>query len=123
MAQAALDEASALAREYGHAAWEPGTVPPLAANLVARAVARYLRNPADYSRSRSGDEVVEWAGEAGGLDFTTEERRLLRSLSGRGVIASVPVIAWRSQPVEETGRVPVSGGEKPFPYYSGGGPW
>lgn len=127
MAAAALLEASDLAREYGRADWvDPASTPRLVINLVLAACVRYLRNPEGYTSSRSGDETVEWSrsAAAGGVSFSRNEIRLLRSIGGRAQFGSVEISAWNSRPAPATGYVPVAGPGSPFPLYaSDTDPW
>jgi hypothetical protein len=122
MANAALEEASDLAREYGRESWStPATTPRLVRGLVVTAVARYLRNPDGYLRSRAGDEVVEWAdtedASGGGVYFTRAEIRLLRGVAGTVAFSTAPVIAWDTKPPPTIGYVPTAGGA-PFPMFA-----
>ncbi|MFC4334083.1 hypothetical protein [Salininema proteolyticum] len=120
LAASALAEASDLAREYGRDWVDADRCPRLVRGLVARATARFVRNPDGYARSRSGDESVEWAEGAagdGGVFYTEPEIRLIRSLAGRSDIHSVEVIAWGTRQTDRTGYIPVEDG-KPFPYFA-----
>ena len=127
VAQAALDDASALACGYGRA-WEPAATPRLVRMLVLKVVVRYLRNPDGYTQSRAGDESVAWndaAGEnAGSVYFTDDEIKLLRSLAGKTpTVTSVPISAWGPQRKAPVGLVPALGGS-PFPLFaSDENPW
>lgn len=126
IAQAALEDASGLARHYGKN-WEPATAPSLVRILVLRACKRYMDNPQGYTQSRAGDETLGWSdahGEnAGTVYFTKDEQDLLRSLAGeKAGIYSAPMVAWGTKP-QATGTVPVDYGGDPFPFYAGGEPW
>ncbi|MFI5840551.1 hypothetical protein ACIA8K_12665 [Catenuloplanes sp. NPDC051500] len=140
IAEAALQDASDLAMEYGRE-WPEDAPPRQVRVLVLRAARRFVENPQGYTTSRAGDETVQWsdaAGEnAGSVYFTREEQKLLAGIAGRGVgLTSVTASAWgpqstsrRMRKVGETispsAYVPVNGSpNSPFPYFGDGlEPW
>lgn len=122
--EAALEDASDLARAYGKASWfDTTTSPRLARTLVLKAAARYMKNPDGYTQSRAGDETLGWsdaAGEnAGTVYFTKDEIKLLERLAGRSQgVMSVPILAWRTTAARsrfpDTEYAPTD--TKPFPW-------
>ena len=114
VAEAALEDASDLARAYGRTWWDEtlseNTAPRLVRTLVLKACARYMKNYQGYTQSRAGDETVMWADAAGEnlgqVYFTRDEIKMVEGLAGkRTALISVPVIAWRSKPLDN-GTVP-----------------
>ena len=129
VANAALEDASDLARGYGKNWVDALTAPRLVRTLVLGACVRYMKNQESYTLSRAGDETVQWESQgekAGVVHFTDDERRLLAALGGKSSIFSVPVNAWRTQPrsYRDQGYVPAADGTKPFPMFnSDTSPW
>lgn len=131
MAEAALEEASELVRAFGCATWEVWNCPPIAKQVVLRAVKRYMTNPEGYIQSRAGDETVilsDGGVEMQSVFLTETEKKLLARAAGGNRLTSVPTTAWgrmrRSPYTDQPGYVPVAGGGKPFPFFpSGEGPW
>lgn len=128
IALGALEDASDLACHYGKSWADAASAPRQVRTLVLRACKRFMENPSGYTQSRAGDETVAWndkAGElAGTVYFTRDEQELLRGLAGgRRGIYSAPLTAWGPQRAGPVGLVPVQGGQKPFPYFAGDGPW
>lgn len=125
VAEAAIEDASDLAREYGRD-WASATVAPRTVLvLVRRAVVRHIKNINGYTTSRAGDETLQWSDEAGehmaDLYFTEDEQQMLARLAGRsgGGFTSVGGYAWSSRPsLNVTGYVSTSPGGDPFPYYA-----
>lgn len=127
LAEASLEDLSDDARFYGSHAWKtPESTPRQVKSLVARAVARHLRNPDGFTVSRAGDETVGWTdkGDDGGvLAFTEREQKTLRQIAGKGGLTSVRVVAWGERDPVREGFVPTVSGT-PFPYYSSdSSPW
>lgn len=128
--QAALEDASDLARYYGREWPTAASAPRLVKTLVLKAAARYMRNPEGYTQSRAGDETLAWndaAGEnAGTVYFTRDEQRLIAELAGRAKGLSTRRIVSHG-PADRAlqGFVPVQGAStKPFPYFSADeSPW
>lgn len=122
MALAALDDASNIVRAYG-LNWTRANAPALAKTVVAKATARYLRNPEGYSISRAGEEHVEWGrveGSEPGVFLTQAEQKMIANLARPSGIYTAPVFAWNGNKelkAEQQGYVPTQHGSK-FPYYS-----
>lgn len=72
MIAAYLEDASDAARYYGRE-WTPIDCPAAVSRIVASAVARFMRNPDNYSQSRAGDETVSWAERDEEIDWFTEK--------------------------------------------------
>lgn len=126
MAEAALEDASDLARAYGRSTWvDASTAPRLVRTTVLTACTRYMKNPGGYTQSRAGDETLGWAevGEqAGAVYFTENEIKLLKGLSGQGTggIVSVSTFAYGERPARKAiVWIPEQPGHSAFPFFSG----
>lgn len=101
LANATLWDLSDDARYYGNGNWSAINVPRQVKSLIARAAARFLRNPDGYMQSRAGDEAVHWpdAGDAAGVAvFTKTEQVMLRVIAGRRrQLSSAPLAAYSPQ--------------------------
>ncbi|MEU4155700.1 hypothetical protein [Actinoplanes sp. NPDC026670] len=127
MAEAALEDATALAMEYGRE-WPEDDPPRLVKTLVLRSVRRYMENPDGFTTSRAGDETVQWSDahgrDAGSVYFTRDEQALLKGLAGRTPgLMSASVSAWGPQrplPRDVTaGYVPAAGmPHSEIPYFA-----
>ena len=121
MIDAGLEEATDLAVYYG-ASWTDENVPGPVKRIVARAVARWIRNPDGLEQSRAADETLQWSerAAAGNVEFTPEEIERVRAL-GRPV---VPSFGSASVTTDYMGGgsggfspyVPVAHGGRPFPF-------
>ena len=103
MAEAALEDASDLARGIGKQSWvDASTAPRLVRTTVLQACKRYMQNPAGYTQSRAGDETLGWADigdRAGAVYFTKDEQALLRGLAGQASgLYIANTYAWSSRP-------------------------
>jgi len=125
IAEAALEDASELARSYGRDWVDAATAPRLIRTLVLKACARFMRNPAGYTQSKAGDESVMWSDRGdtalGEVYFTKGEQKMIAQLAGRtDGLSSAPITAWKST-ITDNGTVPdgtISG--KNFPLYEVG---
>lgn len=122
-ATSALEDASDFARGYGRDWIDAHDAPRLVRTLVLKACKRYMKNPEGFTQSRAGDETLMWNDDqsenAGTVYFTEDEQKLIAGLAGiRPVIVSVPMTAWRTEPADVGGYVPVDYSGKPFPMYS-----
>ena len=125
-AESALEELSDEARFHGSAAWEDEfKTPEMVRRIVLKAAARWMRNPDGYTQSRAGDETVAWSDKgdgAGSAQFTDREIEMLKVLANKSTLHSVPMRAWDSKELPETGYVPVDSshveGKSPdFPFF------
>lgn len=142
MADAALVDASELARFHGRDWTDPAATPRLVKTLILRACMRYMHNPEGYVISRAGDETLTFSDRVGSeqygtVYFTADERRLLAELGGRtGTLSTAGASAWgtvedwerhtgdcRPGRHSKLGLRPVDYGGDPFPLYVGDGPW
>lgn len=122
-AQAALEDASDLARHYGREWPIPASAPRLVRTLVLKACKRFMSNTSGYTQSRAGDETVAWndaQGEnAGTVYFSTDEITMLREIAGKGkgrlISAEISGHGTRLRP-GYAGWIPTDG--KPFPMFS-----
>lgn len=79
LAEAALEDASTLVREYGVATWTAETAPPIAVMLTLKAAARFVNNPMSLQTARGADETNVWADtNANGVYLEPTEIALLR---------------------------------------------
>lgn len=142
MAQAALADASELARFYGRNWLSAGQAPRLVRTLVLRAAKRLMSNPEGYVISRAGDETLGFSDKTGSENygtvyFTKDEQALLAELGGRsGSLSTAGITAYgtrrnwecytghRRSGYDDEGRVPVDYAGRTFPLYcSDDGPW
>lgn len=125
-AEAALEDASDLARGIGKASWvDAASAPRLVRTTVLQACKRYMQNPGGYTTSRAGDETLGWSdlGEkAGSVYFTEQEERLLKGLAGQASgLYIANTFAWSARPDKpHTTYVPAGNGGEPLPYYGYG---
>lgn len=128
LAEASLEDASTLVREYGVAGWTVNTAPPIAVMLTLKAAARFMNNPMLLEQARGADETNQWgSGNANGVHLAPDEIALLREhrKQDRGLV-SVPTQLWgtpRPQAVPGGHQAPVSyggGTAKWFPLYEQG---
>lgn len=127
LAEASLEDASTLVREYGVRTWTAGTAPPIAVMLTLKAAARFMNNPMSLEQARGADEQNSWgSGNANGVHLLPDEIALLREhrKQDRGVV-SVPTQLWgAAKPRVINGhQVPVdygNGTAKWFPLYEEG---
>lgn len=123
MAEAALEDASDLARGIGKAWADPTLAPRLVRVAVLQAAKRYMQNPAGYTQSRAGDETVAWSdtGDKGGtVYFTSEEAKLIRSLAGQASgLYIAGTYAWSARPDKQVEVVHIpTNGFSAFPYFA-----
>lgn len=126
--EAAIEDASDLARDYGRDWSGPSTAPRIVLTLVRRAVTRHMKNPNGYTVSRAGDETLQWADDAGenmgDVYFTKDEQERLAKAAGhaKGGLVSVGTYAHNSRTAPRVGYVPTD--MAPFPLYaSSEDPW
>ena len=124
LAEACLDEASALVRFYGSQAWlTPEVTPEAAVAIVVAAAARGYQNPAGYDTERA-DMASFRRGEQYkvGCELTVTEIAMLRDLAGGSGIISAPLsnpeqIVPRSHRGHyDRGYRVFDFGDKPFPW-------
>ena len=86
MADAVLEDASTLVREYGVASWDAATAPGIAVMLTLKAAARHMNNPMFLQTARGADETNMWGdANANGVYLEPSEILLLeryKELSG-----------------------------------------
>lgn len=121
MIEAGLEDASDMAIFYG-ASWGEMSCPDPVRRIVARAVARWIRNPDGFEQSRAADETLVWAEPTRDVEFTPEEIARIRAL-GRPVVpkyAAAPISPYGSREPGEGGAVyvPTSSGS-PYPFLVG----
>ena len=98
-----IEDASDAARDYGNPTWSAMTAPRPISRLVASAVARFMRNPDDYSANRASDEMLGWQ-QRERIDWFTEAEieRIAKigtpALSGFGSIQMVAYGTRRQRP-------------------------
>lgn len=123
MAIAALDDASALVREYGDPGWTDETAPPIAKSLTLAAALRYVHNPMAVTQSRGGDETLAWdASAARGVYLLPEEIAVLErhAQQARGLHVA-EIVAYSGRTTRQyTDQVPVDYGGKYWPMYREG---
>lgn len=128
VAEAALEDASTLVREYGVRSWTEDTAPPIAVMLTLKAAARFMNNPMMLEIARGADEQNSWGGaNTNGVHLTPDEIVLLREhrKQDRGLM-SVPTQLWGAAPPPGPAghQVPVNsygnGNAKWFPLYEEG---
>lgn len=120
MAVAALDDASALVREYGDPAWVTDTAPPIAKSLTLAAALRYVHNPMSVTQSRGGDETLAWdASAARGVYLLAEEIAVLErhAQQARGLHVAEIVAYSSSRTRQRTAQIPVEYEGKYWPMY------
>ena len=121
LAEASLEDASTLVREYGVRSWTADTAPPIAVMLTLKAAARFMNNPMMLDLARGADEQNTWSERgANGVHLTPDEIALLREhrKQDRGLM-SVPTQLWGTPPPR---KVP-SGHQVPVDYGGGTGKW
>ena len=123
MAIAALDDASALVREFGDPAWTPDIAPPIAKSLTLAAALRYVHNPMAVTQSRGGVETLAWdASAARGVYLLPEEVAVLErhAQQARGLHVAELVAYSDSTIRQRTRQIPVDYGGKFWPDYRPG---
>ncbi|UQI46723.1 phage Gp19/Gp15/Gp42 family protein [Streptomyces sp. HU2014] len=91
-AEAALADASALVRAYGHPWPDPARAPDVAVSITLAAAERRVRNPEGYRSEMQGSYQYQLpASLPSGVALTDAEIRLLRSLTGASGLYSVPI--------------------------------
>ena len=123
MAVAALDDASALVREYGDPTWTPEVAPPIAKSLTLAAALRYVHNPMSVTQSRGGDETLAWdPAAARGVYLLPEEIAVLErhAQQARGLHVA-EIVAYSDSTIRQrTRQIPVDYGGKFWPDYRPG---
>ena len=121
MIEAGLEEATDLAIYYG-ANWTDDNAPDPVRRIVARAVARWIRNPEGLQQSRAADETLAWSEDnaRGEVMFTPEEIERVRAL-GSPVVPSFGSARVAPDYVGSgsgafSPYVPVAHGGRPFPF-------
>ncbi len=123
LAIAALDDASALVREYGDPAWTVDIAPPIAKSLTLAAALRYVHNPMAVVQSRGGDETLAWdASAARGVYLLPEEIAVLErhAQQARGLHVADVVAYSDSRARQRTRQIPTDYGGKYWPDYRPG---
>lgn len=123
MAKAALDDASALVREYGDPGWTPDMAPPIAKSLTLAAALRYVHNPMAVTQSRGGDETLAWdASAARGVYLLPEEIAVLErhAQQARGLHVAEVVAYSDTRRRQQTRQIPVDYEGKFWPDYRPG---
>lgn len=132
MIAAYLEDASDAACYYGRE-WTIDAVPAGVARIVASAVARFMRNPDNYSQSRAGDETVAWAERTEDIDwFTEKEIARLGKLAANHKVAAFGTFQLlagtnghrrEGRIAREDFVIASNGTESPFPLGSPANPW
>jgi len=122
VAEAALEDASELARAHGRDWVDAATAPRLVRTLVLKACARYMTNYQGFTQSRAGDESVAWSDKAGEdmgtVYFSRDEIKLLEGMAGRRTsLISAPIVAWQATAGLDNGYRPTGGSGKDFPMF------
>lgn len=92
MAEAALEDASAVVRLYGLPWPDPETAPDIAVQVTIAAALRVVRNPEGYSYEMEGGyQYKRQTGTPLGVDLTAGEKAMLRTATGVGGLFSVPI--------------------------------
>lgn len=123
MAIAALDDASALVREYGDPAWTVDIAPPIAKSLTLAAALRYVHNPMAVTQSRGGDETLAWdTAGARGVYLLPDEIAVLErhAQQARGLHVADIVAHSSTRGRREQYHAPVDYGGKHWPMYREG---
>lgn len=124
LAEACLDEASALVRFYAQQAWpDPLLAPPVAVAIAIAAAARAYQNPSGLNQERADMVSVKRDDKfAMGCELTPSEILVLKQFGGGAGIYSAQLsspdqIVPVSQPYpNQRGYCPVDwGSNKPFP--------
>lgn len=127
LAEACLEEASALVRFYGSSQWpDPLTAHPMAVAITIAAAARAYQNPAGFVLERADMAQLRRAANfTVGTELTVSEITILGTIGGGGGIVSVPLhnpeqiiprSAWPRPYGWNRGYAPVDWGDnKPFP--------
>jgi hypothetical protein len=127
LAEACLEEASALVRFYGSTQWpDPTTAHPMAVTITIAAAARAYQNPGGFQTERADMVQLRRAAEFSvGAELTASEIAVLRAIGGGGGIVSAPLSnpeqivprsAWHGW-YGNRGYTPVDYGDnKPFPW-------
>ncbi|MFJ9408575.1 hypothetical protein [Streptomyces sp. NPDC101393] len=90
MAEAALDDASAMVRAYGLPWPDPATAPATAISVTLAAAERKLRNPEGYRQEMEGGYQYAFAASMPtGVDLKPSEIRLLQAVAGVSGLFSV----------------------------------
>lgn len=114
--QAALDDASILARAEAGTDWtgEGEEVPEVVVVIVLAAAARALRNPDQTESERIGQYQVVYQRQLNGVWLTRGECRLIRKAVGRSGIGSIELESPYAP--AEVATVPVDIGGDPMPW-------
>ncbi|MBA0054292.1 hypothetical protein E0L36_26605 [Streptomyces sp. AJS327] len=92
MAEAALNDASALVRHYGLPWPDPASAPAVAVSVTLAAAERRMRNPEGFRMEMLGAyQYQRPASTPTGVALTPDEIRMLQSLAGFSGIHSVPL--------------------------------
>lgn len=92
MAEAALNDASAVVRAYGLPWPDPSTAPDIARSITLSAAERRMRNPEGYRSEIEGSYQYHRPASAPlGVELTKGEIRMLAAAGGLGGVYSVPI--------------------------------
>ena len=92
MAEAALNDASAVVRAYGLPWPDPSTAPDIARSITLSAAERRMRNPEGYRSEIEGSYQYHRPAAAPlGVELTKGEIRMLAAAGGLGGVYSVPI--------------------------------
>jgi len=122
VAQAALDDLSVDAADYGVASWSALTAPANVKRIILAAATRYMKNLEGVIQSRAGDETLIWpeVEGMGSATFTADEvRRITETAMGGPVqFGTIPVEQYGTCYVDKSIQyVDSIDGSRPFPWY------
>lgn len=85
-AEAALTDASALAKSLGDDTWTSSNAPDAVVAVVLASAQRAYQHPDGATQKSVGDASISWTGRSGSaVFFTNDEQRTIRRAAGRSV--------------------------------------